>query len=249
MKSNFSNLANKYRAQAGKFNNADGAGVLKDSFMGQRRSDSFLGQASRMSNADGAGAPGAQFSKLADMDRIYTAILENTKTTGGTVTCTLFGFNEYGVTNDQIGGVNGTNGAYVTISETSHAQVRAQSSYSPFWVNGIRFRTTTAGQMSYNGTLQSKDSAGSIQSSQFRPLTYFTAAQNQNLQVDAPGLAFQIDGTVSFLLPVLANETVTMVLQVGGRFTPQNTLDNASPLQVASQNPLPTGTTTVIVGQ
>ncbi len=245
---NFKSLAAKYRHDAGSMSNADGAGQFKDTFMGQARTSNY-GGAGRLSYADG-GAPQGQFSKLPDTQKIYTAVLQNTKTSGAAVTCTLFGANIYGVTDDQVGGVNGTNGAYVTIAESSHKQVRGQSMSSPFWVNGLRYLTTTTAQLNGQiGTLVSNDSAGTVNSSQFRPLSYKTAAQNQSLQVDAPTLNFGVDGTTSLTLPVIANETVTIVLQIGGRFTPQNTLDSQSPLQVAAQNPLSTGTTTVIVGQ
>lgn len=250
----FSKIASGYRREASRLNNADGspgAGVFQDSFLGQKRSSNFLGQNSRMSSADGSGASasGGQYSTLSDTQKTYTAVLSNTKTSGSAVTCTLFGAFIYGTTNDQIGGVNGFNGATVTIAESSHAQVRAQSVTSPFWINGLRYRTTTTAQMDgYIGTIQSADSAGTLNTSQFRPLNYFTAAQNQNTQSDAPNYKFQVDGTISFLLPVITNETVTMVLQIGARWTPQNTLQNDSPLQVAAQNPLATGTTTVVVG-
>jgi hypothetical protein len=247
--SEFAKKAAAYRKQAGTFNSASGANLFQDSnFLGQQSQNSFLGQgAERMQYANGAAPQGAAFSKLADSNQIYTAVLENTNSSGDPVTCTLFGANIYGITNDQIGGVNGTGGRSVTISESSHAQVRSQSLYSPFWINGFRFRVTTTPQLSINGTLQVADSAGTIVSNQFRPLTYFTATQQQNLQVDATTLKYQVDGSTSFLLPVIAAEQVTMIMKIGARFAPENVVDNASPLEVGSQNPLSTGTPTVIV--
>lgn len=246
----FSDAAKKYRHQAGSLMNANGANLIQDSsnFMGQ--SQGFMGQGSQISRADGA-APAGQFSTLDDANKYYTATLTNTNTGGNPVTCTLFGANQYGTTDNQAGATpysqaaNGFGGAYVTIEETSHGLVRGETLNSPFWINGLRYTVETTPQFAKIGIIQKLSSAGTLVQNQFRPLSFRTSYQQQSLQVDATGYKFGVDGQTSFLLPTIANETVTMIMQIGGRFTPSNIVDGSSPLEVASLTPLSSGLTNV----
>lgn len=242
----FRKLANSYRSKTGSLNNANGP-VIRQSFIGQ--SNSFMGQ--RINYADGSATDAglAGTSKLSDGDKFYTAVLTNTNTGGDPVSCTVFGADIYGISNDQ-GPVNaptpnGTGGALVVIEETSHSQVRAQSLSSPFWVNGLRYMVATQPQLNKLASVQMSQSSGSFASQQFRPLSYKSAAQLNSLQVDAPTFQFGVNGSISFVVPVIANEQVTITFQIGGRFEPSNIVDNQSPIAVANQAPLPTGLTTV----
>jgi hypothetical protein len=233
MKPNFKAAAQKYRAEAGNFNSFDGP-VFSQNYMGQdSKPYGYMGQGM---NANGAAPMGDIFSRLSDTDKIYTAVITNTQTSGAAVNAIVFGANQYS------GSTQPNAGVTVTIQESSHAQVRAESQYSPFWVNGLRYLVTTTNQLNTQiPTVQKFSSAGTINSAQFRPLSYKTAYQQQTLQVDATDFKFEVDGSTSMIVPVVAAETVTIIFQIGGRFAPQNVVQGSSALEVASQRPLTTG--------
>jgi hypothetical protein len=234
---NWNQAVNKYKLESGNFDNYDGP-LYQNNFMGQAKS--FIGEAH---NADGnAGTMGGDiFSNLSDGNKFYTIVVQNTQTTGAAITAVVFGANQYS------GSTQPNANVTVTVQESSHAEARAESVMSPFWVNGFRYRTTTSSQM--NGqvlTFQKRTSTGEIQQYIFRPLSQFTSYQQQSLQVDAVGYKFLVDGNFSIQVPVIAAETVTLILQLGGRFQPQNIVAGQSSLAVANQSPLQTGLVQVV---
>lgn len=234
---NWKKAVAKYSLESKNFDNYDG-NITSESFVGQR-SNSFVGQ----SYANGQNAPmgGDIFSTLNDANKYYTAVITNTETSGSAITAVVFGANQYS------GSTQANAGVTVTIAESSHAEARAASQTEPFWVNGLRYLTTTTTQM--NGqilTIQNRTSNGSINSAQFRPLTFRTAYQQQSTQIDAPGFKFGVDGNTSIQVPVIASEVVTLVLQLGGRFNAANAVQGGSALAVASQKELATGLVQVV---
>lgn len=233
--SNWKKAVAKYSLESNRLNNADGL-VVKDNFVGQRN---FVGESS---NADGNGASmgGDMFSRISDGNKYYTVVASNTNT-GSTVTAIAFGANQYS------GSEQPNAGAVVTVSQSSHAEARAASQNSPFWVNGLRYITTTLNQLNTQVlTIQTRYSNGMIQSIPFEPLVFKTANQNQSLQIDAPGFKFGIDGNTSIQIPLVASESITLILQVGGRFDAAKAVQGQSALEIANQRELTSGLVQVI---
>lgn len=244
MKSNWKDSIKKYSLESRNFDNYDGGGKLpiKDNFIGQRGSN-FIGESKSTGYANGQNALGGDtFSQIDDSDKYYTIIMTNTATSGGTSTAVAFGANQYGISADQASGATVT----VTVEESSHTQARAQSLSKPFWVNGLRYSVDTVGQLSQLITIQYQSASGDLVQKKFRPNVFKTASQNQSLQIDAPGYKFGVDGNTQIQVPLLANEEVTLILQIGGEYDPSKAVQGQSPLAVASQRELATGIVTVV---
>lgn len=233
----------KYNTEARNFDNADGLVVRDDynggGFIGSRMAGNFIGE---QSYADGGQAMGGDiFSRLDDGNKFYTVVVTNTETSGSAINAVVFGANQYS------GSTQPNAGVTVDVQESSHAEARAASQTEPFWVNGLRYLTETTSQLNNQVlTIQKRTSNGAINSVIFRPLSFKTASQNQNLQVDAPGYKFMVDGNTSIIVPVEANETVTLILQLGGRFNAANAVNGKSALEIANQRELATGLVTVV---
>lgn len=219
----------RYNAESQSFDNF-GGGIVQDSYIGEN----YIGE----SRADGGASPmgGDIFSKLSDGEKYYTVVVTNTQTSGAAVTAIVFGANQYS------GSTQANAGVTVTVQESSHAEVRSESQNSPFWVNGLRYMCATASQLQGQvPTIQRRNSAGVTESVQFRPLSFKTADQQSTTQIDAPNYAFQVDGTVSMQVPVIASEVLTILFQIGGRFNASQSVSGKSPLEVANQRALRTG--------
>jgi hypothetical protein len=233
---NWKNSVKKYALESRNFDNADGSGLVRDSFIGQ---NNYIGE----SYANGQNAPmgGDVFSYLNDGNKYYTAVITNTETTGDAITAIVFGANQYS------GSTQANAGVTVTIQESSHAEARAASQTEPFWVNGLRYRTSTTSQINNQVlTIQKRTSNGEINSVIFRPLSFLTSYQQQSLQVDAPGYKFLVDGNTSIQVPVEANTNCTLIMQLGGRFNAGNAVQGQSALAVANQKELATGLVQVV---
>jgi hypothetical protein len=227
---NWNKAVAKYSAESRNFDNADG------SFVGAR--NNFAGEPSY---ANGQNSGGDIYSVIDDSNKFYTAVITNTTTVPAAVTAVVFGANQFSGTTQENSGVT------VTISESSHAEARAASQTNPFWVNGLRYLTTTAAQM--NGqilTIQNRSSNGETVTKQFRPLTFKTSYQQNALQVDAPSYKFLVDGSTSIRVPVIGSEVVTLVMQIGGRFDASNAVQGSSAIAVAGQKELSTGLVQVV---
>ncbi len=245
MKRSWKDTIKKYSLESKNFDNYDGGGSLpiSDGFIGQKRSASFIGENRNSSSyANGQSMGGDVYSQIADSDKYYTITVTNTNTTGDAQTAVIFGANEFGISNDQDSGT-----ITVDVAESSHTEARGDSIMRPFWVNGLRYSTETTTQL--NGqvlTIQYKSSSGDLIQKIFRPLVFKTASQNQSLQVDAPGYKFPVDGNTSIRVPVIASESVTLILQIGGRYDSTKAVEGESALSTASQRELATGIVTVV---
>ncbi len=239
MKKNWKDAIRKYALESKNFNNASGGPLnIKDGFIG---SNSFVGQANS-GYANGQNMGGEVYSQIDDSDKFYTITITNTQTTGSAVTAIVFGANQYGISADQANA-----GVTVEVAESSHTQARASSLSQPFWVNGLRYSTSTTTQLnSQVMTIQYKSASGDLVQKIFRPLVYKTASQNQNLQIDAPGYKFPVDGNTQLQLPVISSEIVVIILQIGGKFDATKAIQGDSALAVAGQRELATGIVTVM---
>jgi hypothetical protein len=231
MTKNFKRSIEKYHLEAQSYDSADG---LYSGYVGQ---NSFVGA----SSADG-GAPaalsqnGQVFTKLGDGERNYTVVITNTNTSGSAINAIVFGADIYS------GATQPNAGVTVVIQESSHAQVRAQSQRSPFWINGLRYITTTASQMtSQVPTISYNNAQGRTESYPFIPLRYRTAYNQIATQIDAPNFQMLVDGSTFWTVPVIANEQVTFIFQIGGMWDASKAVEGKSPFEVANQNRLVSG--------
>lgn len=225
---NYKKAIQQYNMEAQAFDSADG---LYSSYVGE---SNYLGE----SRADGAyqSQAGDVFSKIQDGERIYTIVITNTNSSGGAINAIVFGADLYS------GSTQPNAGVTVTIQESSHSQVRAESQRSPFWVNGLRYITTTNSQMtSQVPSITRSTSAGKVETVPFRPLSYRTAYNQITTQIDAPNFKFAVDGSTYWTVPVIANETVTIIMQIGGRYDASKVIDGQSPVKVANQSRLISG--------
>lgn len=226
-KYNFNKQIEKYNLEAQNFDNANGD--IYSSYVGQ---GNYVGQYANgepSANANGYG-------KLDDGERLYTVVVTNTNTSGAAVAAIVFGGDLYS------GSTQPNAGVTVTVSESSHSQVRAESQRSPFWVNGLRYLTTTASQMQTQvPTWYVSESSGAINQRPFRPLSYRTAYNQITTQIDAPTFKILINGSTYLSLPVIANETVTIMFQIGGRWDASQAVKGDSPFLVANQSKLVSG--------
>lgn len=230
MKKDFQREIAKYHAEAENFDSADG---LYSGYAGESN-----GYAGEQNNADGMqmSQSGDVFSRISDGERNYTVVITNTNTSGAAINAIVFGADLYSGATQENAGVT------VTVQESTHARVRAASQRSPFWVNGIRYITTTNSQMtSQVPKIWRKSSAGGDQSFPFIPLRYRTSYNNITTQIDAPDLKFLVDGATYWEVPVIANETVTIVFQLGGRWDAAKVVQGKSPVEVANQSKLVSG--------
>ena len=226
---NFETAIKRYQAEAQNFDNADG--LYSSGFIGDGRMN-YVGE----SNADGGMPQGDAFSALNDGERIYTVVITNTNTSGSAINAIVFGGDIYS------GSTQPNAGVTVTVQESSHSQVRAESQRSPFWVNGLRYITTTNSQMTSQVPLVYRStSAGKTESIPFRPLSFRTAYNQITTQVDAPNFRFLVDGSTYWSVPTIANETITIIFQIGGRWNSADAVKGQSPFQVANQSKLISG--------
>lgn len=178
-----------------------------------------------------------QAQAIPDGADIITFVCSNQNTSGGAVAAILFGADIYGVTNNQPNA-----GITVIVDESSHAQVRARSQTSPFWVNGIKYFTTTSNQLaSQIWTLTKQSDTGETNTIPFRPAKYRTAYQLIQTQVDVPNVKFEINGERYWSIPLIANEQVTIEVQIGGRYDALQGVRGGAPFSIANQNGLPAG--------
>lgn len=215
----------RYNADAMNFDNADG---LYNSYVGEN----YVGQ-----DADGGmGVADGGAAHIETGDDVYTIVVTNTNTSGAAINAIIFGADLY------TGATQPNAGVTVIVDESSHSQVRSESQRSPFWINGLKYITTTTTQMtSQILTFTTQSSAGAVNSVPFRPLTFRTAFQQISTQIDAINTKFLVNGSFYITVPTIANEIITIICKIGGRFSSSGALKGGSAFKVANQAKLPGG--------
>lgn len=228
----------KYSLEANQFDNADG-GIFSIGFVGSDASGESANKKTHKGNSGGSG--GGDYLDLEAGNDIYTIVITNTNTSGAAINAVVFGADLYQ------GNAQPNAGVTVTVAQSSHSQVRSESIHSPFWVYGIKYITLTTLQMQTQTLFMTvAESAGKTTSYPLTPLTWRTGAQQITTQVDAPDLKFLVNGSFYLTVPVIANETVTIIAQIGGRVKAANALQHpgASTIAVGGGKPLPSGLVT-----
>lgn len=133
----------------------------------------------------------------------YTVSVTNS--TAGTLTCTLFGMNQYLLS------PNFNNPVGLTITPTvttvTYLQLLQQSASQPFETSVLRVQTTNSTQLTTILTITSSDANGQSCTIPLITQNYFRADQFQSGILDVP-FSVRIDGNTNLQFPVLGNVTV-----------------------------------------
>jgi len=156
----------------------------------------------------------------------YQVIVENT--TGGTLTATLFGKNQYLLSTN----FGSPAGIVITPAQTniSYLELLQQSADQPFETSLIRIQSSEATQITQILTVTSKDANGQEAVVPIITQSYFSANQFQSGILDVP-YTVRIDGNTNISFPVLGETTVTMTFFPSMKWNDARTLVGAKPVQ------------------
>jgi hypothetical protein len=189
----------------------------------------------RRADGNGAGQAIAAASEVLDPnDRTWTVQVVNGSSTVG-VTAIVFGA-IYDLTDT----VNTAAGVTVTVSESSHLQVKTELLQQPVRILGMKMTVTSATQFSNVLTLIDKKSTGAEEKRLFQPLNYRSAQNQITTQIDAPSFELLLSGSTRIEFTINKSETVTFTFTIVQKAQIQNTLRN-SPVVANSTTPAPTG--------
>ncbi len=149
-------------------------------------------------------APAAQASS-GPTPTPYSVIISNT--TAGSLTCILFGKNQWLLTTN----FGSAAGLTVTPAQTnvSYLELLQQSADMPFETSLIRVQSSNATQVTQIWTVTTKDANGQQATLPIIMSNYFSAYQQQSGIMDVP-YSLRIDGNTQVAFPVLASTTVTV---------------------------------------
>lgn len=162
-------------------------------------------EANIFDNAEGDEAPVAQTAQAAPSPTPYSVIVANT--TAGTLTCVLFGKNQWLLTANFGSAV----GLTVTPAQSnvSYLELLQQSADMPFETSLIRVQSSNSSQVTQIWTVTTKDANGQQATMPIIMSNYFSAYQQQSGIMDVP-YSLRIDGNTQVSFPVLATTTVTV---------------------------------------
>jgi hypothetical protein len=189
--------------------------------------------ASRFSNFGGNGM--APANRLQQLNRTFTVLITNA--TNADATYVVFGNNIYG----DAASAGSSTGVTVTISESSHAQVKRETANSPVQLVMAKYKTSDADNLSNTITYYEKDSTGKVQSIPVTPLNYQEPENNQSLLVrinDFEGM--DIYGGSYLTGTIKTNTTITLILSVGTKVDLRNAASDDSVI-VTTSRPAPNG--------
>jgi len=202
---------NKFESEAEEFLNFDGSfGTNPDKMLGAN--DYYVGPYDMAGGGRGHDSyANDNLGSIDESDRTLTVNISNDGTSTNPVeTARVFG----AFTN--VAGTQPT-GVTVTILETSHEQVRAESQVNPFLILGLKYIVTNVAQFSNNCTVFSQTSAGMTLNKTFQPFSWRSAQNQIATQIDAPSYAFAVDGRTEWRVPINADEDVTFIFSLKTR--------------------------------
>ncbi len=183
------------------------------------------------------------------LNRTLTMKVVNASNVSGTYT--LFGYDVYGDTTTGTLAETG-NDTYVTVTvlESSHAQVKRDSAKGPFWIGGMKMRTSNVDQFNNLLTVAEKSSTGALKSYTVAP-TNFDSPNNQQpnlLLADPSQFSLNVGGMTYVTGTIIAGCTLTFTMTLAGRVNIGNVYDGDSAV-VVSNAPYPTGQAPVVLQQ
>jgi hypothetical protein len=182
-------------------------------------------------NAGGA-AP-ATSEVLDPNDRTWTITVVNAQS----VATTAYVF---GAVKDLTDTLNTANSVTVTVSESTHLQVKTEILGQPVRIFGMKYTVTTAAQLNNVFTLSDKKSTGATETRMFQPLNYKSSQQYIATQIDVPTFELLVTPTVWIQFTINGSETVTFTFTIVEKAQLHNVLRNSS-VVAQSNRPAPTG--------
>ena len=131
-------------------------------------------------------------------------------------------------------------GVTVTVSESSHLQVKTELLTTPVRILGLKYTVTTAAQFSNGLTLVDRTSTGALNQRQWQPLNYRSAQNQLTTQIDAPTFEMLVSATSYIEFTLAASETVTFTFTIVEKAIQKNVL-RGMPTVAASNTMAPTG--------
>lgn len=192
--------------------------------------------ARRYRRADGAAAPAvASNSEVLDPnDRTWTIAVANGSSTVSALAIV------FGAIYDLTDTLNTAAGVTVTVSESSHLQVKTELLSQPVRILGLKMTVTSATQFSNVISLYDQKSTGAQEKRLFQPLNYRSAQNQITTQIDAPSFELLLTSSTRFEFTINKSEVVTFTFTIVQKANIQGTLRN-SPVVASSNTPAPTG--------
>jgi hypothetical protein len=184
--------------------------------------------------AAGGAAPAANTEILDPNDRTWTVVVTNGSSTVG-VTAIIFGAN-YDLTDT----LNTAAGVTVTVSESSHLQLKHELMSQPVRILGLKMTVTSATQFSNVLSLYDRKSTGAEEKRLFQPLNYRSAQNQITTQIDAPSFELLLTASTRVEFTINKSEVVTFTFTIVQKAQIHNVLRNA-PVAANSNTPAPTG--------
>lgn len=152
-----------------------------------------------------------------------------TNTTSGTLTCVLFGKNQYLLS------TNFGSDAGLTVtpaqSNVTYLELLQQSADQPFETSLLRVQSSNATQVTQILTVSVKDANGQAATLPIITQSYFSSYQQQSGILDVP-YNLKVDGNTSVTSPILANTTVTYTFFPAEKVSVSKGLAGKKPVQI-----------------
>jgi hypothetical protein len=189
--------------------------------------NSFVGEDMYVGENMQTGISTASLPRIPDAAQTLTFVISNTDTTSP-LTATLFGGAVYPT-------LTQPTGVTVSVTESSHNQVRLESVASPFYIQGFRYfvNTGSTSQFSNIWAFKNKSIGGMDVNKTLSPLNYFTANQNQSAVIEDLQYSFSITGNDYIEIIINAATTVSIVMFIKSQVRNDNFLQNRPAVDVA----------------
>lgn len=184
--------------------------------------------------ADGGQPVAAAYETLDPNDRTWTITATN-GSSAASATATIFG-----AVKDLTDTLNTAAGVTVTVSESTHLQLKTEVLGQPVRILGMKMTVTNATQFSNVLSLYDTKSTGAEEKRLFQPLNYRSAQNQITTQIDAPAFELLVTPTMYIQFTLNASEVVTFTFTIVEKAMFGNTLRN-SPVVAVSNRPSPTG--------
>jgi hypothetical protein len=167
-------------------------------------------------------------------DRTWTFSVTNGSSTVG-VTAIIFGAN-YDLTDTR----NTAAGVTVTVSESTHLQVKTETLSQPVRILGMKMTVVSATQFANVLNLYDLKSTGAEEKRIWQPLNYRSAQNQISTQIDAPSFELLVKPSTRIEFTINKSETVTFTFTIVQKALLDNVLRNTSVIAGTNQ-PGPTG--------
>jgi len=128
----------------------------------------------------------------------------------------------------------------ITVSESSHLQVKTELLQNPFRIKGLKYSVANAGQFSNTISIFEESSTGGLSKRIFQALNYRSAQNNLSTQIDAPDWELLVSAKTYIELSINASETVTFTFTISEKAELKNVLKGRG-VKTSTHRQAPTG--------